>query len=262
MVHILVGLPWALFVMYSLSFKLLLGQAEVPLYVLSLLSFDCESDYGIIYTKYRDGFLKAGMKSQVLILTGCFLWFTIGVPFLSICAYIWWIPVASIKGWGISAENSGTKDDLKKRAVLLENIRKAITSCTLTDDGNEFAQVLGDVNYVKAKMAKAVEVEAQVGELKAQVGELKAQGGELKAQGGKLEAMMVQLLEAQGLATPTPAKEESVTKEEEDGTGGLTSSAAPAGESRRPGRWTSGIRRRLQRADLHTPPGVGETKSS
>jgi len=226
MVHILVGLPWALFVMYSLSFKLLLGQAEVPLYVLSLLSFDCELDCLKLRRKYENGFLKAGIKAQVLILTGCFLWFTIGVPFLSICAYIWWIPVASIKGWGISAENSGTKDDLKKRAVLFENVRKAITSCTLTDDGNEFAQVLGDVNYVKAKMAKAVEVGELKAQMEAQVGELK---GQMEAQVGELKAMMAQLLEAQGLATPTPAMEESVTKEEGAGTGGLASSAAPAG---------------------------------
>jgi len=80
------------------------------------------------------------------------------------------------------------------------------------------AQGTGGRTVLRTVLGEVAKVESQVARVESQV-------GELKAQGGKLEAMVAQLLEAQGLATPTPAMEESVTKEEGDGTGGL----APAG---------------------------------
>jgi len=222
-IHILVGLPWALFGLYFSGVKVMLGQAALPSYVLMLLSFghltNCrEDDLKVIKEKYEGGFHKLETTTKLLVVTGFMLWFLVGIPLVSLYLFIWSTPLATLKAYNTcNKEGTGPSSNTEAKSevtqALLDRIREAISSCSVTDDGNEFAQVL---TIIKAEVAKGVEanntkVEAQVGELKAQVGELKA--------------MMAQLLEAQGLATPTPAMEESVTKEEGDGTGGL----APAG---------------------------------
>mmetsp|Transcript_1460 Transcript_1460/g.2261 ORF Transcript_1460/g.2261 Transcript_1460/m.2261 type:complete len:110 (+) Transcript_1460:185-514(+) len=89
--------------------------------------------------------------------TGWFLWLIFGIPLLSILAFIWWIPYASLKE-RVKQEGGlvimpGSKAAEPSTEGLDEKIREAICKCAVTDDGSEFAQVLGEVAIVKSELA-------------------------------------------------------------------------------------------------------------